>query len=127
MVRGGRGFAVIAGDLGNDRNFLWRQMGPRMFLDQLGRPLVMAFSIRRLRPPDVMEERGAVQKLPLACVPLMPGGQTVENLQSECGNMIGVARLLVVTGAERKAFLDKRGAIFQYSGSSSRIAAVSTP
>ncbi len=50
------------------------------------------------------------------------GAQRIEELEGEPGHLVGVARLLVVAGAQFEGFVAQR-----VHASSSRIAAVRTP
>ena len=90
-----------------------------------------------------MQERGAPEEFPRPAVEAVPRAEAVENRQSQRADMIGVARLLVITGAQDEAFLHKgvrrlheaarifpgcrSGVGRAEPGSLSRIAAVNTP
>ena len=52
-----------------------------------------------------MQERRGLKKFALPGGKSMPFAQTVKNLQGKRGHMIGMTRLLIVTGAQNKGFL----------------------
>ena len=67
----------------------------------------MPLAIGSLRPANVVQQCGAVEKLTLSIRRAGPGTQAVNNLQGEPDDLIGMTRLLVIAGAQREGFFNQ--------------------
>ena len=98
---------MIAGDLGDEEDFAFRQIFPSLIADEACGPFVMTLAIGSLGPTDVMEQRGTVEEFAWTIPEAMPGTQAVENQESKFADMVGMAGLLIVTGAKGEGFFEQ--------------------
>jgi hypothetical protein len=90
VFEGGEFFAVVAGGLGDDFDFVGFQGAPRVAADDFGGVFVVAFAAGGDGPAGVMEEGGALEQGAVHGFKEMDRGEQVEEPEGEAGDLEGV-------------------------------------
>ena len=94
----GEAFAMVAGDVGDDVEFIGGEAFEIAVLDEVARMLVMA-AVADV-PTDIVEHGGMFEEFALGGAEVGVGGEIIEDSEGELGNFKGMLFVVVAAAAE---------------------------